>query len=131
VTAGSPGNAADVWYNTGVSEWFHYGNRIGERSMPLLDHFHPPLLGRRHWEGSHSQWAAAMSDMLNQRLPANYFAEFQVKLGTRIEVEIAVETRAWAPATATAVMPAVFPDDFEIQVFSGEGFRCWSQLSNS
>jgi hypothetical protein len=35
--------------------------------MPLLDHFHPPLLGRWHWEGFHNQWAAAMSDSLNER----------------------------------------------------------------
>ncbi len=46
--------------------------------MPLLDPFHPPLYPRRHWEGFHSQWAAGMSDRLNQNLPADYFAEFQV-----------------------------------------------------
>lgn len=81
-----------------------------------------------------------MCDMLNQSLPADYFAEFQVKLGTRIEVDVgtfdtdleresqgsngtatAVQTRAWAPPTATAVMPAIFPDDFEVQVFSSVG----------
>ena len=56
--------------------------------MPLLDHFHPPLLGGRHWEGFHGRWAAAMSDMLNESLPSEYFAEFQVKLGTRIEVAV-------------------------------------------
>jgi hypothetical protein len=105
--------------------------------MPLLDHFHPPLSGRRHWEGFHSQWAAAMADMLNQSLPADYFAEFQVKHAIRIEREIGtlsedggreailadgaatvVQTRAWAPPPVTAVMPAVFPDDFEVHVFS-------------
>jgi hypothetical protein len=32
--------------------------------MPLLDHFHPPLLGRRHWEGFYSRWAAAIADAL-------------------------------------------------------------------
>ena len=85
-------------------------------------------------------WAVAISDALNQSLPADYFAEFQVKLGSRIEADvgacnansvteaqcskdaaIAVQTHARVPPTATAVMPAVFPDDFEIQVFSGEG----------
>jgi Protein of unknown function (DUF4058) len=106
--------------------------------MPLLDHFHPPLLGRRHWEGFYGGWAAAIAGNLNERLlPAEYFAEFQVKLGTRVEVNIAtlteggeqeterangaataVQTLTWAPPAATAVMPAVFPDDFEVQVFS-------------
>jgi hypothetical protein len=105
--------------------------------MPLLDHFHPPLLGHRHWEGFHGRWAAAMSDSLNERLPPEYFAEFQVTLGTRVEVDVAtftdngvpepppsgavataVQTRVWTPPTPVAVMPAAFPDDFEVQVFS-------------
>ncbi len=106
--------------------------------MPLLDHFHPPLLGRRHWEGFHGWWAAAIAGNLNERLlPAEYFAEFQVTLGSRIEVDVAtltegglneneptngsataVQTLSWAPPTATAVMPAFFPDDFEVQIFS-------------
>jgi hypothetical protein len=106
--------------------------------MPLLDHFHPPLLGRRHWEGFHGWWAAAIAGMLNEHLlPAEYFAEFQVTLGTRIEVDVAtftetgatpttgangpataVQTQAQAPPAPVAVLPATFPDDFEVQVFS-------------
>jgi hypothetical protein len=105
--------------------------------MPLLDHFHPPLLGRRHWEGFHGRWAAAIADALNESLPAEYFAEFQVTLGTRVEVDVAtftedagaealrpngattaVQARVWTPPAPVAVMPAFFPDDFEVQVFS-------------
>jgi Protein of unknown function (DUF4058) len=106
--------------------------------MPLLDHFHPPLFGRRHWESLHGRWAAAMYDRLNDELlPPEYFAEMQVTLGTRVEVDIAtlttenraaeesgpggvataLETKVWAPPTATAVMPAVFPDDMEVLIF--------------
>src|SRR5438445_12940929 len=104
--------------------------------MPLLDHFHPPLLGNRHWEGFHGRWAAAMADGLNENLPAEYFAEFQISLGTRVEVDVAtfseeggvetagnggvataVQTRLWSPPTPTAIIPAVFPDDFEVRVF--------------
>jgi hypothetical protein len=105
--------------------------------MPLLDHFHPPLLGRRHWEGFHGWWAAELAGSLNDGLlPQEYFAEFQITLGTRIEVDVAtlidngngvepesggavaVQTRLWAPPVPVAVMPAVFPDDFEVQVYS-------------
>src|SRR6266851_2331045 len=105
--------------------------------MPLLDHFHPPLLGHRHWEGFHGWWAAALAGDLNDSLPPEYFAEFQVTLGTRIEVDIgtftedggpessrpngattAVQTRTWAPPTPVAVVPAFFPDDFAVHVFS-------------
>jgi hypothetical protein len=106
--------------------------------MPLLDHFHPPLLGHRHWEGFHGWWAAAIAGSLNEHLlPPEYFAEFQVTLGTRVEVDVAtltedgapeppgpggiataVQTRAWAPPMPVAVFPAVFPDDFAVHVFS-------------
>jgi hypothetical protein len=106
--------------------------------MPLLDHFHPPLQGRRHWEGFHGWWAAAIAGRLNEQLlPPEYFAEFQVTVGTRIEVDVAtftedaapgssrpngpataVQARAWAPPTPVAVIPALFPDDFQVQVFS-------------
>jgi hypothetical protein len=105
--------------------------------MPLLDHFHPPLLGQRHWEGFHGWWAAAIAGRLNEHLlPPEYFAEFEVTLGTRIEVDVAtftedgvpeqplpnggitaVQTLNWAPPHPIAVLPAVFPDDFEVQVF--------------
>ena len=84
--------------------------------MPLLDHFHPPLLGRRHWEGFYGWWAVVLSDTLNMHLPVEYFAEFQASppdvIGT------AVETRTWAPPAPVAVLPALFPDDFEVHVFS-------------
>jgi hypothetical protein len=101
--------------------------------MPLLDHFHPPLQGRRHWEGFHGRWAAAISDALNEDLPPEYFAEFQVRLGTRVEIDVAtfteganpdvspaintataVRTQVWAPSAPAAVFPVQFPDDFEV-----------------
>jgi hypothetical protein len=105
--------------------------------MPLLDHFHPPLLGQRHWEAFHGWWAAAIAGRLNEQLlPPEYFAEFEVTLGTRVEVDVAtftedgvlhqpganggttaVETLSWAPPQPVAVMPAVFPDDLEVKVF--------------
>jgi hypothetical protein len=104
--------------------------------MPLLDHFHPPLLSHRHWEGLHGWWAAEIAASLNDRLPDEYFAEFQVTLGARIEVDVAtfeagetqkeqsggaessVLTEVWAPPAPVAVMPGLFPDDIEVQVFS-------------
>lgn len=107
--------------------------------MPLLDHFHPPLLGHRHWEGFHGWWAAAIAGRLNEVLPREYFAEFQVTLGTRIEVDVATfqeaeppeepaadgpavavqtQTQLWAPPIPAAVVPAIFPDEFEVRVFS-------------
>lgn len=87
--------------------------------MPLLDHFHPPLLGSRHWEGFYGQWAAVLSEALHKALPQEYFAEFQMTRGTRIESEVAAYIEDnWLDRLPTAVIPALFPDDFEVQVFS-------------
>jgi hypothetical protein len=115
--------------------------------MPLLDHFHPPLGQRRHWESFHARWAAALFDSLNGGLlPPGYFAELQVTLGGgRIQVDIAtleeqgngaapvsaqsaqeggVATLAapvWAPPAPAIELPAVFPDEIEVLVFNSEG----------
>jgi hypothetical protein len=54
----------------------------------VLDHIQPPLLGHRHWGGFHGWCAAAMAGRLNDRLPPEYFAEFQVTVVTQIEVDV-------------------------------------------
>jgi hypothetical protein len=85
--------------------------------MPLLDHFHPPLQDRRHWDGFYSRWAAAMGDQIHEQLPGEYFVEFRVVVGARVEADITSFTEDRTPEP-TAVMPAVFPDNFEVQVYS-------------
>ncbi len=58
--------------------------------MPLLDHFHAPLAGVRHWESFHAAWATEIMAQLNRSvLPSNYFAEGQVHIGTQIEIDVA------------------------------------------
>jgi hypothetical protein len=103
--------------------------------MPLLDHFHPPVSERRSWEGFHGLWAAALVEKLNRDVLADeYYADMQVHIGSQVEVDIATlnETPApggeggaatavapaWAPPATNLCMPAVFPDDIEVQVFS-------------
>jgi len=103
--------------------------------MPLLDHFHAPLFPARPWESFHSRWANSIADALNRQLPARYTAEVQMHLGSRVEADVAelerargledepgngsgksVAVQSWAPPVATLVLPAVFPDDLEVQV---------------
>jgi hypothetical protein len=103
--------------------------------MPLLDHFHAPLFPTRPWESFHSRWANSIADLLNRLLPRRYIAEVQIHLGSRVEADVAeferpaeavegsadgsaggVAVQTWAQPVATFVMPAVFPDDFEVQV---------------
>lgn len=105
--------------------------------MPLLDHFHPPLRPGHHWQAFHGGWAHEMRRHLNLKvLPPGFVAEATVEVGgpevdvaTLEEVErrdangatggVAVE--AWAPPKTTTVMPAVFPDEIEVQVYSMSG----------
>lgn len=107
--------------------------------MPLQDHFHPPISNRRQWESFHALWTSQIVRTLNRRiLPASHFAEAQVHVGSRVEVDVAtlenasapgvstnggggVAVEAWAPPVTTLVMPAVFPDEIEIQVYSTTG----------
>src|SRR5947209_9658832 len=104
--------------------------------MPLLDHFRPPLSSRRHWESFHVNWAGAIADALNDDLlPEGYFAEEHARLGARVEIDVATFTegdartnekqdgstatmpaRTWAPPAASLVIPAAFPDEFEVLV---------------
>ena len=104
--------------------------------MPLLDHFHPPLSATRHWESFHAAWATEIMRTLNRHvLPPGFFAEAQVYVGSRVEIDVAtfeqekgersvtdgnaggVAVARWAPPTTALVMPAVFPDEIEVQVF--------------
>jgi Protein of unknown function (DUF4058) len=108
--------------------------------MPLLDHFHPPLSEERHWEGFHSKWANVLVDALNETLlPSGYFAEPHVHMGARVEIDAAtfegesasplparngatavLPARTWAPPEPTLVMPAAFPDTFEVCIIDTE-----------
>lgn len=107
--------------------------------MPLLDHFRPPLSDTRHWQSFQARWASAIADELNgQLLPAGYYAEEQVHVGARVEIDVATFERgstseqemrggtatlavaAWAPPAPDSVMPAVFPDVIEVLVFDSE-----------
>jgi hypothetical protein len=104
--------------------------------VPLLDHFHPPLSKRRHWQNIHSAWANAIRDQLNDGLlPPSFFAEVQISLGSQVEVDVATleekngaggaGTRAavavWAPpAPETATVCLTHPDLFEVQVLNEE-----------
>jgi hypothetical protein len=85
--------------------------------MPLLDHFQPPLSTARHWESFYTAWAAEITRTLNRRvLPPECFAEVQIHLGGHVEIDGAARE-----PPAGLVMPAVFPDEIEVQVFRSSG----------
>ncbi|MBI3406777.1 MAG: DUF4058 family protein [Planctomycetes bacterium] len=104
--------------------------------MPLLDHFHPPLSRRRHWDSFHGAWAEALARQLNESLlPENLFAEARVNVGGRVEMDVSTfeegpssETdqnggvAVWAPPRPVATAPLDFSnlDTFEVQVINDE-----------
>ena len=107
--------------------------------MPLLDHFHPPLSQARHWESFHTNWAGAIADALNEQLlPEGYFAEEHTHLGARVEIDVAtyqeldggssapigtatLPVKTWAPPAPAFVLPAAYPDTFQVLIFENEG----------
>lgn len=72
----------------------------------LLDHFHPPLKGRRHWTGFHSRWAGNIAVDLNRRLPEGWFAEPTVHWGIEVDVAAFEDEPAVVAATSESTTSA-------------------------
>lgn len=96
--------------------------------MPLLDHFHPPLSGRRHWHSFHNSWATYLAADLNRQLPEGYFAEANVQFAIEIDVAAYEEpgtvphAGAWVPPEPTATIPFIATTDvIEVQVYAKDG----------
>jgi hypothetical protein len=105
--------------------------------MPLLDHFHPPLSKQRHWDSFHGAWAEAITRHLNEDLlPPRFVAEARVKIGSRVEIDVATLEQAngtvgakddggvavWAPPkpTVSAALDFADLDAIEITIVNDE-----------
>src|SRR5262249_19307071 len=83
-------------------------------------------------------WFAIRLPLNESLLPEGYFAEEHAQLGPMVEIDVATFTdpgpaakrsggtvtmppRAWAPPAPSMVVPAAFPDAFEVLVFESEG----------
>jgi hypothetical protein len=106
--------------------------------MPLLDHFRPPPTNDHRWESFHANWATRIADALTELLPPDFVAEEQSHAFGNLEIDVATFEKqpapgssprngppastqtmpAWAPPAAAYVLPGVFPDSFEVRVFS-------------
>jgi Protein of unknown function (DUF4058) len=110
-----------------------------EPSVPLRDHFRPPLDKKRSWDGLHGQWPAMIVLELAKHLPRRYAAAPNIHLGSSIEIDVATfeeeipETpsiveenhgggpgmAAWAAPDPTSILAIDFPDldEYEVRVF--------------
>jgi hypothetical protein len=102
--------------------------------VPLLDHFHAPLDERYPWDSFHSGWATRIADQLSERVPAEFVVAEHTHSGNHLEIDIATFESAgvpsgppgpalalaptWAPMAPAHVLPAIFPDTFEVRLFS-------------
>jgi hypothetical protein len=109
--------------------------------MPLLDHFHPPLIPRRHWESFHNFWITQLAGRLNMRpLPSRFIAEGEVHIGLNVVVDVAtfendqpagdspngpVAVAVWAPPKPQIVAPVDFAtlQTFELRIYDFESAR--------
>jgi Protein of unknown function (DUF4058) len=113
--------------------------------MPLRDHFHPPLLNRKSWEGFHSGWAFLIAQRLNGALLSQGFeSESQIHVGTQIEIDvatheedrgpnlfgangsngnIATEAQTYAPPAPPITGSVAFADGdlFEVRIYKTDG----------
>jgi hypothetical protein len=89
-------------------------------TMPLLDHFNPPL-GERRSSGSFlGHWACCLCDPLNHGgLPLSHFADPMIKRGGRVrpDDELGVDSRQGQALE----FEAFFPDQVELQVMHQSG----------
>jgi hypothetical protein len=108
--------------------------------MPLFDHFRPPVSADLPWDSLHSGWASTIAVALNQRwLSRDFIALEHTHVGPRVEIDVATFERpgattspvlpnggggvatlpeVYAPPEVLAAIPAVFPDRFEVRVFT-------------
>ena len=101
--------------------------------MPLHDHFHAPLKGRRHWTSFHAAWATYIAEDLNERLPQGYIVEPHAQFGIEIDVATWEEpgvppknaerpAESWTPSAPQMTLPlTIVTDVVEVQILRDEG----------
>lgn len=109
--------------------------------MPLLDHFRPPIHPIHPCKMFHSGWATRLADRLNLNWLSREFIAQEFTSTEQLEIDIATLQRPltangqhgdgsqtvalmpklWTAPAATATMPGVFPDTFEVRVYSRQG----------
>jgi hypothetical protein len=75
---------------------------VEDKSMPLRDHFHPPLADTASWEEVHGGWPMVIVQHLRTILPPGYVAGPKVHAGGQVEIDVAAfeRTDALAPLAA-------------------------------
>ena len=87
--------------------------------MPLLDHFHPPLIKRHSWGSFQGGWACHLAGQINMRPNRNGFlAECKIRLGRKMAADVAVIEEETPPLVVPVDFAAL--ETFEIRVYDEE-----------
>jgi hypothetical protein len=111
----------------------------GGQTVPLRDHFRPPLDDDTSWEGLPGGWPMMIVADLSEKLPPRYVAAPRVHSGALVEIDVAtyekgdlpspvpgsasdegsVATAVWAPPQPTFAVAADLPDqdEYEVRVY--------------
>ncbi len=101
--------------------------------MPLHDHFHAPLRGRRSWTSFHATWATYLAEDLNELLPERYIVEPLAQFSIEIDVatweepggpprEVMRPIEGWSPSPPQMTIPlTIVTDVVEVQIYHNEG----------
>jgi hypothetical protein len=115
----------------------------GTHTMPLRDHFRPPIDDVHSWDELHGMWPAIIVQSLVKRLPEPYFAAPSVHLGTLFEVDVGtygesasasqsgendtggVSLATYAPPKPTWTLEPILPeqDVYEVRIFESRRSR--------
>lgn len=118
--------------------------REQEKSVPLRDHFRPPLDNLHSWDELHGGWPMMIVRQLGNVLPEPYFAAPGVHLGTLYEVDIgtyrpraaeesvsdpypggAVAVATYSPPKPTVTLEPQLPDQdtYEVRIYDSRRNR--------
>src|SRR6185312_16516795 len=115
-----------------------------QTTMPLRDHFRPPIENQHSWDELLGMWPAVIVWQLFPILPERYVAAPRVHLGTAFEIDVStygygdparqetpldencgVALAAWAPPQPTLTLQTELPDqdDYEVRVYDARHGR--------
>jgi hypothetical protein len=95
-----------------------------EHSMPLRDHFRPPVESKHSWDKLHGGWPAIVVQHLFPILPEAYMAAPRVHLGPAFVIDDPSDmgggaVATWAPPKPTLTLETELPDqdEYEVRVY--------------
>ena len=109
-------------------------------TMPLRDHFRPPVAQLLPWETLHAALLGEVAKQLNATMPLGFVALESLRFGPRLEIDVATVERpqaslhgngvalatkpkAWTAPAPTLTGSLTIPDELEIRIWNDDDQR--------